>query len=693
MMAEIIGYLREDKATAGEKRVLGSLTKSLPDDFTVYVECPLHDEDIERMPDFIVLTPFGVIVLEVKDWVEIVEADKYYATIRTRKGEVHRHKNPVNQARDFAHILARKLQKEPRLLEGARTLKVPWGYAAVLPNLPTAVITQLKRPWGRNHVMGKPDLNPGVARKRLEATLPQVYRLRKADIRCVKGVINPVVLIKTDPSRPPVVLDDEQERIVTEKPSLQPVEEKAKRARQEALFPAQPEEPEPDEEKERRVRARPPELDRLTRSCSIRLVRGVAGSGKTLVLTQRARYLAAQHPEWRIGVCTYNRRLAESLRASLKGASNVKAVNFHRLCSGLLQDYIRWSDPCDPEGWIKNRRNEWPIIDELGVEYVTDEVRWIKELGVTSRAEYLEMDRKGRERGLLRGGRQREEVYDVLSAYEDWLQDEETYDWADVPFMVLEGIQAGKIRPEPFDAVLIDEAQDFAPSWIEVLKHLLRAQGGLIFMADDPSQSIYRYYSWEEKGIPVVGRTRWLRIPYRNTREIYQAAYEVIRDDETLRKHLEQEMGITLEPDLTSEYLRSGPRPQIRKFKSEADEFDFIAREIRWLLRNGVDARQMAVLHRRRSGVRKLQSHLRGLGVDAATFHSLKGLEFDTVFITQAQYGFPESIMASEHALSEERRLFYMSMTRARQRLYMSYQDRWPEPLAPVRKHTEQILM
>jgi hypothetical protein len=44
-----------------------------------------------------------------------------------------------------------------------------------------------------------------------------------------------------------------------------------------------------------------------------------------------------------------------------------------------------------------------------------------------------------------------------------------------------------------------------------------------LFLADDPMQSIYRYYSWREKGVPVAGRTRWLRIPYRNTREIYQA--------------------------------------------------------------------------------------------------------------------------------------------------------------------------
>ena len=37
---------------------------------------------------------------------------------------------------------------------------------------------------------------------------------------------------------------------------------------------------------------------------------------------------------------------------------------------------------------------------------------------------------------------------------------------------------------------------------------------GLLFMADDPAQSIFRYYSWRERGIPVVGHTRRLHVPY-----------------------------------------------------------------------------------------------------------------------------------------------------------------------------------
>lgn len=57
------------------------------------------------------------------------------------------------------------------------------------------------------------------------------------------------------------------------------------------------------------------------------------------------------------------------------------------------------------------------------------------------------------------------------------------------------------------------------------------------------------------------------------------------------------------------------------------------------------------------------------------TVHSAKGLEFDAVFITGLEEGlFPHENSAQERdGLEEERRLMYVAITRARQRLYLSY--------------------
>ena len=70
--------------------------------------------------------------------------------------------------------------------------------------------------------------------------------------------------------------------------------------------------------------------------------------------------------------------------------------------------------------------------------------------------------------------------------------------------------------------------------------------------------------------------------------------------------------------------------------------------------------------------------HQAGEGQEAVqlmSVHAAKGLEFDVVFITGLEQGlFPHenSINAGKDGLEEERRLMYVAVTRARQRLYVS---------------------
>ena len=61
--------------------------------------------------------------------------------------------------------------------------------------------------------------------------------------------------------------------------------------------------------------------------------------------------------------------------------------------------------------------------------------------------------------------------------------------------------------------------------------------------------------------------------------------------------------------------------------------------------------------------------------VTLMTIHSAKGLEFPVVFITGLEEGlFPvSSSMMSEEEMEEERRLFYVAITRAKQKLYMLF--------------------
>jgi DNA helicase II / ATP-dependent DNA helicase PcrA len=61
--------------------------------------------------------------------------------------------------------------------------------------------------------------------------------------------------------------------------------------------------------------------------------------------------------------------------------------------------------------------------------------------------------------------------------------------------------------------------------------------------------------------------------------------------------------------------------------------------------------------------------------IQLMTVHSAKGLEFDAVFITGIEEGlFPhEQSLSDADGIEEERRLMYVAITRARQRLYLSF--------------------
>ena len=60
--------------------------------------------------------------------------------------------------------------------------------------------------------------------------------------------------------------------------------------------------------------------------------------------------------------------------------------------------------------------------------------------------------------------------------------------------------------------------------------------------------------------------------------------------------------------------------------------------------------------------------------VSLMTIHASKGLEFDAVFITGLEQGlFPSTRESDGRDEEEERRLFYVALTRAKKRLFLTY--------------------
>ena len=510
-MAQIIGDLRPD-ATYGEQRML-ELLGELSDDYVVWPELPIN-ADYVTYPDFTVLHPrIGVSVLEVKDWVEVVTANPRTFLVRTRDGKEREEKNPLTAAHGKATKIADKLQRDPRLVhtDGKHRgkLKLPWGSAVVFPNLSRMFIHGFGEVLNPKQMICRDDLETGQLGQRLLQMAYFLVDLTRAEVDVVRSVLFPELRL-SQALGGEAVLDIEQERIA--KGGLYEVQEL------------------------------PPEGQRVAVNPVVRLVRGVAGSGKTLVLSMRAKYLAETHPDWRILVVTFNRPLAQDLEKRLgKYRKQIKTINFHKLCRAWLDEAGLWQPPIeDQEGRIANiLANKTPEIDKFDGEFLCDEFNWMKDTSVLDLDAYLEEPRIGRRKRLVKSDRSL--VHRVFEHYQSHLQGFRRCDWADIPHMVIRGLDEGLISPQQYDAILIDEAQDFAPIWFAVLRRALNPETGVMFMAADAAQRIYRKFTWRSLGLHVVGRTRILRRSYRSTYEIARTAFELVRGSQALLDELTEE--------------------------------------------------------------------------------------------------------------------------------------------------------
>ncbi len=90
-----------------------------------------------------------------------------------------------------------------------------------------------------------------------------------------------------------------------------------------------------------------------------------------------------------------------------------------------------------------------------------------------------------------------------------------------------------------------------------------------------------------------------------------------------------------------------------------------------------------AKLQQQRENSRKREQH----GVAVTTMHSSKGLEYRVVFVMDANEGItPHSRAGLEADIEEERRLFYVAMTRAKTYLTLCcVRERFNRELAPSR--------
>jgi len=272
-----------------------------------------------------------------------------------------------------------------------------------------------------------------------------------------------------------------------------------------------------------------------------------------------------------------------------------------------------------------------------------------------------------------------------------------------IPQLLLKAHEDGCLQPGTHQAILVDEGQDFADDWYGTLLRALDPKTNSLFIVLDSSQTIYkRKVSWRDIGIQVVGRTRVLKVNYRNTRPILSIAYALIRDLDASGIAVCEAGGEYVVPEKA---LRDGPMPEIKRFESFDAERRHALEWIRIRLAKGVSADDMMVLGFSRFDMARLEVWLQDAGIPAqllggrvragvvrlSTVHSAKGLDAESVLLLRA------------HELErrdevEGRRLLYIAMTRARTELCISYSGEsvlLPQletsPSCPAKRPSENI--
>ncbi|AWR88033.1 3'-5' exonuclease [Meiothermus taiwanensis] len=415
-------------------------------------------------------------------------------------------------------------------------------------------------------------------------------------------------------------------------------------------------------------------------------VTGGAGTGKTVVAIHRTRTLAQRYPEARILLTTFNKGLAQRLKIALKGLAgeelpNVWVDNLHNLALRLYEEaYGRVH--------IWKEEEYRPVLEKLSQglsfssDFVLSEWEMADAWGLYTWEAYRGFSREGR--GIPLSARERRSLFEVFQRVWEGMQAQGATTFSGVCHRVRTALEEGNLPR--FRAVVADETQDFGPAELMLLRALAEEGADDLFLTLDPGQRIYKGpTSWRALGLEVQGRSRRLRVNYRTTREIGELA------ERTLPSQVEGEVRGSLA-------LLRGSKPEIRGFPREEAALEELLRWLRWLLDQGLEPHQMAVLARthnlskrvgeglQREGLLPQGLETDGEGVWCGTVHGAKGLEFRAVALFGATAGlFPLRTLLDraadpqERALVEEkeRSLLYVALSRPREYLWVGY---WGEP-------------
>jgi len=442
-----------------------------------------------------------------------------------------------------------------------------------------------------------------------------------------------------------------------------------------------------------------------------------AGSGKTTVLTKRIEFLV-KHKDVepsKILAVTFTRKARREMERRLSGlgVSGVKVHTFNSFCERVLQRHgaqiygrqVRVQSYGDKilamnmalaamglemgqvvDDYFNAGQKKFKTASQLANAFMNDCFTVMDYFKVSGKRDYdFSKDVEGKDKLNA------ERVYRITKYLREHMETQGLRDYSD---QIIDAVDFFKKQPASvpnFEHVLVDEYQDVNALQIELLG-LLKSEN--LFVVGDPRQSIF---GWRGSDVKYIlnfeedfgdAEIVHLKRNYRSREGVIEFMNHAIRD-----------MGL---PDLEG-HLEGEARIRVLDFESEDAERSFVLREIedeeiplrdvfvlartnRMLMELSRAMKERGIVHFvREDDSAKLGAISKGReGVTLATVHAIKGLEAKKVFVIGAnEQNFP--CKTSDHPAvemvknddydreEEERRLFYVAVSRAKEELVVSY--------------------
>jgi hypothetical protein len=301
------------RMTTGEKRLAERLEQKLDDDYMLWYDVPVGPK--QTYPDFVVIHPRrGLLILETKDWrlETIQKATREYWEIAP-DGQRKVVKNPLAQARHCAIEVVNALERDPQLVHAdgphQGKLAFPWGHGVVFTRITRKQFDDagLGEAIEPHYIICKDEMTESVEAEAFQQRLWQMFphafgkAISLPQLERVRWIMFPEVRVQPQGK----LFDDDKDDL----PDI--------------------------------MRVMDLQQEQLARSLGEghRVIHGVAGSGKTMILGYRAEHLAKAPSTRPVLVLCYNEPLAVKLDSMFKAkglADRVHARHFHKWCRQQL---------------------------------------------------------------------------------------------------------------------------------------------------------------------------------------------------------------------------------------------------------------------------------------------------------------------------------------------------------------------